>query len=174
MGAEGSRQCKRTTETVLKDFPDIGDTGSKREKALTKLLRCIPEKDYLKLKEQFHTKYKLFIESHDNLGKVHQFPPPFTIAVYLSPILEGLEFHRIIAVAAHELAHVFLEHKNFEERDQKEEDKAREQVCEWGFQKEAENHLTLRKGKEIIKITLNPSEQYLFSEKKGDDQDGSL
>jgi hypothetical protein len=150
---------KRTLGTVWGDFTDIGETGSKREKALTKLLRCVPEKDYLKLKEQFHTQYKFFIEPHDNLGKVYPFLPASTMAVYLSPILEGLEFDRIIAVAAHELAHIVLEHNPSEFINEQEiqEIEAWNRVCEWGFEKEARDHVARRRVEEVVKIIIRPS-----------------
>jgi len=198
-----SRSYKREAITVMKDFPDIGDTGSKREEALIELLRCIEENDYKKLrdlqyKEDDYTKYKFFLVSKDTLGIVYPFyhllerrdilnkcddemfeefeTKASLLALYLSPILEGLDSDdNIIAVVAHELAHIFRKHKSFENRNPKEENEAWEQVCEWGFRNEAKNYLEWRKEKRNITITLEPStEQFSFQEKKGGDLNGCL
>jgi hypothetical protein len=145
----------------------------------------------LQHKENDYTKYKLFIVSKDTLGRVYPFyhllerreilnkcddeifeefeTKPSLLGIYLSPILEGFDSDKIIiAVVAHEFAHIFLKHKSFESRDQKDEEAAWEQVCKWGFGKEAKNYLEFRKEKRNITITLDPSiEQFSFQEKKG-------
>ncbi len=165
---EEDRLYKRTYEKVIQDFTDVGETSSLREKALIKILRTIPEEDYKKLKYEQFIKYQFFIESKDNLGKVHRPEYETKYIFYLSPILEGLEFDRIIAVSAHELAHVVLDHNPSGYIDQQETE-AWDRVCKWGFEKEAKYHLELRKGEEVIKIIIRPpSKPFLFPEQKGD------
>ncbi|MGA2315933.1 MAG: hypothetical protein ABSG71_06085 [Thermodesulfobacteriota bacterium] len=174
------RPYKRDAKEVMQDFPELDieeEHSNKRKEALLELLACIPEEDYQKLKKMQTSDYRLFIPFEGTLGKVHPFVSPLRFPskqaiVYLSPILEGpeIETNRVIAVAAHELAHIFLGHHfKFEGyRDPDQEKAAWSQVCRWGFQKEAEGHLKRRKQKEVIHMVLEPSiEEYLYSEVKG-------
>lgn len=153
---EEERSYKRTYKEVSYDFTDLGETSSLREKALIKILRTIPEEDYKKLKKDNHKKYQFFIESKDNLGKVHLLEHQTEFILYLNPILEGLEIDRIIAVGAHELAHIVLEH-NPREFINEQEIQAWNRVCEWGFEKEARHHVAQRRVEEVIKIIIKPS-----------------
>ena len=156
---------KRTTREVMEDIrwgdfaEELGSSSDKRHKALTKVMRMISEDDYRKLVVKISA-INLLIEPANNLGKVHPFAPASTLMVYLSPILEGLEIGMVSVVIAHELAHIILDHKPESPGSpeyQHQEDKAWDLASEWGFQKDVENHLELKKRGEIIKIRLEPS-----------------
>jgi hypothetical protein len=178
------RHYRRRVAQVHNDFPDIGETSSKREKALTELLRCLPDEDYSELKLRQHVsvdskpRYTFFIVSKDTLGRVYplyhlikseEVPAksndgfieeferkPSLIEVYLSPTLESMDFDHVLVVAAHELAHIFLNHQFFEESNEEEEIGAWEQVCKWGFREELEAYFEFRKQEEALTLILNP------------------
>ena len=153
---EEEKSYKRTFKEVIYDFTDLGETSSLREKALIKVLRIIPDEDYEKLKKDNYQKYQFFIESKDNFGKVHLLEYQTKFILYLNPILEGLGIDRVIAVAAHELAHIVLDHIPGELINEQQEIQAWNRVCEWGFDKEARNHLAQRREEEVIEITIKP------------------
>ena len=159
---------KRTMREVVEDIrwgdfaEAVGSSSDKRHEALTKVMRGIPKDDYQKLVARIKREnINLFIDPKNNFGKVHLFDCPSKVMVYLSPILEDLsEIGRVKAVIAHELAHIVLDHKPESPGSpeyQHQEDKAWELASEWGFQKDVENHLELKKRGEIIKIRLEPS-----------------
>lgn len=72
---------------------------------------------------------------------------PYTRVIYLSPLLELRGWDCLVLVAAHELAHVVLNHAPFsyEEQSNKSEREVYRQVCAWGFAREARKMEKVRK-----------------------------
>ena len=77
----------------------------------------------------------------------------YSKALYLSPRLERAAWDIVVAVVAHELAHVAMGHRVFVSHD---DDKAQEEavfncLCQWGFEREAKKHRALLKWRESWK-----------------------
>jgi predicted Zn-dependent protease len=64
--------------------------------------------------------------------------------VYLAPALDDAPDEIRVAVIAHELAHVALEHQLTGPREGQEDEVFRT-LCGWGFRQEAEAHQELRR-----------------------------
>ena len=66
---------------------------------------------------------------------------PFSTVLYLSPLLERAGWSIVVAVVAHELAHVLHGHGPFLIEDYvPQEAEAWDTVARWGFGREAQNH----------------------------------
>ena len=125
----------------------------KRHTALHKVLCDIPEDDYQTLVDMIDD-FNWFIPDVDLWGTVKPFAASalekgharHAKILYLSPTLEQFAIEQVIAVVAHELAHLILCHRMFPEsvEEQKEgEDEAWELVRKWGYQKSIEAHAKL-------------------------------
>jgi len=77
-----------------------------------------------------------------------QNPPPHAAVLYLSPMLERRAVDIVVAVVAHEFAHIVLRHILFfltpDEYDRQEQE-VFSRIREWGFENEARKHAVLRK-----------------------------
>lgn len=117
---------------------------SLRHGAIYELARVLPNDDFQILDERMGD-VSWFLPDHFNLGKVQPFPTDAggqqARVLYLSPALEYKDPRLVLAVVAHELAHVFLGHpvlgSTTSEYDFNEE-QAWDQVRAWGFEKEVE------------------------------------
>lgn len=164
----------RDPETVIHGgaFPYMGlcpdVEGSARLMAILKVLCCLPDDAYKRLCNSFTDKYSWYIPHYEQLAEVHPFVAtdegggaiadgstlvwaPSANVLYLSPRLEEYSRSINIAVVAHELAHVYLDHKLFNSSDEEyaaQEDEAWRKVAEWGFGREAAQHKAMYKARE--------------------------
>jgi hypothetical protein len=137
-----------------------------RYQAIQEVLYSIPDDDYQKLKDKA-SEFEWFIPDKNNLAGNYPFflgkeavksedgrveLAAHTQVLYLSPILEGRVRDVVVAVVAHELAHIILGHeliaskKDYDEQ----EHEVFECVCKWGFSKEAKKHRASQKRKGIL------------------------
>lgn len=144
-----------------------------RYQALYEVLSYLPEKDYQTLKEREET-FELFIPPEGAYGMCYPFVAnvrnpkilglknlsfktvegkrkrmiiaPHARVIYLGPELERIAWDRILAVVAHELAHIILGHPVYsrEEYDKNEEE-AWALIREWGYVNEAKKHIAFCK-----------------------------
>ncbi len=120
---------------------------SERRRVLLYVLATLPDEDYEKL---CGLQYEVFlwIPPLCGYGFIRPIPPleeedKIMKLVYLSPELEALNEKIVLAVIAHELAHLVLDHKLWGsfELDEKQEKEAWDQVRKWGFEEEIKaNH----------------------------------
>jgi len=75
---------------------------------------------------------------------------PHARVLYLSPALERAAFDIVVAIVAHELAHLALGHDLFTGPQQYEaqEDEVFGLICRWGFEKEAKKHRRVNRWRE--------------------------
>ena len=127
------------------------DLDVKRNFAITEVLGRIPEKDYKKLLEKAD-EFCWFVPDEDQLAMCQPFPVTHpreraenglvqgarAEVIYLSPKLEGKKLDIVIAVIAHELAHIYAGHKTICPPDVYEiqEKEAWQLVQKWGFDEE--------------------------------------
>ena len=154
---------RRSFEEVFHDgnrifsvFPIQGidtDFTEPKNVAIVEVLRRIPETDFLRLEEMTET-FEWFIPHYDTLGTVmpfyctHPEEPSgegnqmtlksFSRVLYLSPLLGDVDKDIAVAVVAHELAHIILDHIliSSPEEYNRQEDEAWKLVRKWGFEKE--------------------------------------
>jgi len=137
-----------------------------RYRAISEVLRRIPHVDYEKLKNKIDN-FEWFIPHKDLLGNLHPF---FRVAgevkdeggkiilashvqvLYLSPILEERAWDIVVAVVAHELAHLAIGHPLVSDGNDCDikENEAWECVLKWGFDKEAKKHRASQKRKGFV------------------------
>ena len=151
------KHWRRSQKKVLLDelLPErIMPDSKQRNDAIEEVLRRIPGTDYKKIKEKVGF-FVWFIPHHHPYGMVWPFPKPtscssYEWAIYLSPALEKASWDIIIAVVAHELAHIVLNHQTtISAQDQEaKEDEAYTLICKWGFEKEAKTHKRLIRRRE--------------------------
>jgi len=125
--------------------PRDAATGSARHEAIEEVLCSIPEDDYRKLQDAAHT-FRWFIPCPGEAGAVIALAP-FTeketkqdhavMVVYLSPPLEHKARGNVVAIVAHELAHIVLGHYLLPGREQEQEEAVFQLICRWGFESEA-------------------------------------
>jgi len=149
----------RTINQLIDDviWPQYGlscdPSVNKRHLALHQVLCDIPEDDYQTLVDMIDD-FNWFIPDVDLWGTVRPFIASseeegyarHAKVLYLSPTLENFTIEQIIAVVAHELAHLLLGQSVFPESvsDSEEgEDEAWELVMKWGYQKNIEAHAKL-------------------------------
>jgi hypothetical protein len=98
--------------------------------------------------------FHLFIPDYNNLGCVYSIPIPKkrngevrSEVLYLDPRLEKQDEKIIIAVIAHEIAHIFLKHttKCYGEKSKAQEKEAWELIKKWGFERESKKYMAFRK-----------------------------
>jgi len=166
----------RSTKKVLDEdliFPHSGgllvpDFDQQRNLAILEVLRRIPEKDYQELvKIDEKDLFQWFIPHYEEFALCYPFPithpeEPFknltfkdftrvarAEVLYLSPLLEEQELEIVIAVIAHELAHIVLGHQTiFVEDYETQEKEAWELINKWGFKKELRKYKIYRKKEE--------------------------
>ena len=132
--------------------------NSIRHHAILEVLRRIPEKDYIKLKE-YAFLFEWFIPDYSESSGIIPFfstiyphdkgenclrSAAWVPVVYLSPSLENERASKTVAVVAYELAHIVLQH-NLVVKSKKEyinqEESALCLLYDWGFKKETKKHL---------------------------------
>lgn len=161
------REILRSIDTLMyEDYilpPTIGlsdvdvEEESRRDKAIKEVLQTIPEDIYKKLIDYIDD-FIWFIPHEYVYGAVKPFPttiPARTLktgqtinstskVLYLSPMLEneGIEWAVVVAVVAHELAHIVLDHELIDDprKESMKEDEVYKKLCEWGFEEEAIKH----------------------------------
>ena len=125
------REYHRSLEEIWTDllWPGSGVMGpdpeqSTRHYAIMEVLRSIPQDDYDCLKDAVDS-FDWYIPHYDVYGEVRPFPisvykktetdteHAYAKVLYLSPRLEQSAAAIVLAVVAHELAHIILEHPVF-------------------------------------------------------------
>lgn len=165
-----TKKYLRLDEDIIKTFYPTESIDeikkTKRNIALIEVLRRIPKKDYQDIIIKFNkTLFHLFIPGHKNFGYVHSFPITHpkesrskkrdrearAEVLYLSPILEKQNKEIIVAVVAHEIAHIFLKHSTiyYGEKLNTQEKEAWQLIIKWGFESEFKKWKAFRK-KEMI------------------------
>ena len=151
----------RTIEKLNKDrlwpqagiSPDVEE--SRRHLAVYEVLTTIPDEAYGALKAQVDC-FAWFIPHVEIHGKVDRWPAqvyprkqkgrigeaPYVDVLYLSPMLEMRPFYLVLAVVAHELAHLASKHSLLCDADlyDKQEREAWELVDRWGYEREHRLH----------------------------------
>jgi hypothetical protein len=153
---------RRTLDKVAEDllWPDHGSSidpeQSRRHLAIAEVLRRIPDDDYQALSESVD-RWQWFIPDTWMRGYVRRWhagvypknrrgqalrEAPYVDMVYLGPQIERAAWSIVVAIVAHELAHLVLRHEVFTTPDQYEAQEAAvfDRICEWGFRKEAVLH----------------------------------
>jgi len=140
--------------------------GNIRYRAIGEVLRRIPDEDYQKLNSKID-EFEWFIPHEHLLGNGHPFlggieavkdeAGKITLAahaqvIYLSPILEKRAWDIVVAVVAHELAHLAIGHSLVSDGNDYDikENEAWECVLKWGFDKEAKKHRASQKRKGFV------------------------
>lgn len=80
-------------------------------------------------------------------------PEPHAAVLYLSPMLEEKPKDIVVAVVAHELAHIVLGHRlHFltPDEDDRQEQEVRRRILKWGFEKEERKHAALCKQRDSM------------------------
>ena len=129
-----------------KSAPD--DKESQRHAAVADVLRRLPEADYRLLLEQ-SGRFRWFIPHWAEYGRVHRFratdaasrpdpsgtPEPSARVFYLSATLERASWPVAVAVVAHGLAHIVLDHEPEVDAGAREaqDEAAWRLVVGWGF-----------------------------------------
>lgn len=142
---------------------------NQRVKAVYEVLRIIPEDVYQKLRGMYEigteaffwfipgpeTHGMVFLRPATNVGKIDDPEAirmkPYAKIIYLNPKLEHSAWTIVVAVVAHELAHIVLEHSLFRIRADEcefDEQEVFQLICSWGFQHEAKLHRAMVKRKE--------------------------
>ena len=151
----------RTLEAVSDDllWPDVGFDApdanrDRRRQALAYVLCRIPETDYRWLADAIDT-FSWFIPQAWKRASCELFPLTFTESpltqgarrvkgarvVYLSPTLERTPPDVLVAIVAHELAHLVLKHSLWPgRRYDAQEEEADHRICQWGFEREHRRH----------------------------------
>ena len=152
------KKYHRTLKEVCEDhlWPDPGKPDpqkSWRHRAVAEVLRRIPESGYRRLRQlKAIGLLRWFVPTYGVQGAVICFDDeggiPFKV-IYLSPRLELAAWDIAVAVVAHELAHLVLDHQfGSTEREQEiYEEEVFRLLCEWGFEREAKKHEAVIKWK---------------------------
>jgi hypothetical protein len=138
----------RSFEAVTKDglWPfqglNLDPEATLRHQAIEEVLRRLPKDAYAALVKKSDT-FNWFIPYEESGGEVMPFlctlpekknRAGMAVVLYLSPLLERRGFKSVVATVAHELAHIFLEHKLFGAKDyEAQENDAWETIRRWGF-----------------------------------------
>ncbi len=171
------RKQLRSINEVWEDllWPGGGIMGpdpeqSRRHKAVAEVLCCIPEEDYQKLSNELLDQFQWFIPHHEIRGMVYPFfadifpeedpetklsLKPYAQVIYLSPVLEKSAYDIVVAIVAHEIAHIVLGHKIMVGAEyETQEQEAFDLICKWGFEKEAKKHHAGCKRRESLEETM--------------------
>ncbi len=156
------RKYLRDVDTLMEDYilpptTGLGDVeDSRRSSAIKEVLQTIPEDIYKKLIDSIDD-FVWFLPHEHTHGGGYPFPtttPKRTLktgetinsvsnVLYLSPMLENddIEWLVVVAVVAHELAHIALHHETMTKTEyDAQEDEVYKSLCEWGFEEEAIKH----------------------------------
>lgn len=138
-------------------FADYDVFASQRHLAIGHVLCTMPPDDYEGLKAVADS-FSWFLPDSQNLGRVQPFPitvkgeerlfgGTYAKVLWFSPELECRAWDIVVALVAHELAHLALQHSVVCSADEyeRQEAEAWEQVCEWGFGAEVKKHERMRK-----------------------------
>jgi hypothetical protein len=136
---------------------DLG-LEEKRRQALLMVMCRIPDEDYEKVgRLNLEQNFDWFIPNWECLGRVEPFYTddqgdkkffPCAKVLYLNPRLEKLPRKIAVAVIAHEIAHLVLNHefKTVDyETEQAQEKSAWKLVVSWGFEEEVKKWKAFRK-----------------------------
>ena len=179
---------KRSIEQIFEDglWPHIGGIclpgpeESQRHLAIAIVLSDLPENDYQKLVQAVDA-FHWHVPHYDQLGEICPFWPNYEQGelpqvariLYLSPRLESGALSIAVAVVAHELAHIVLNHNLIvgEEYDAQ-EDATWSLVIKWGFGKAVKRRNAMRKRQRTRERNL--IETLSRKRSKGQINDGSL
>jgi hypothetical protein len=168
MEQQSSKKYCRPFDKVVEYAPampcvDIGSEPGRRVRAtaVVEVLRRLPEEDYKQLNKKFDgnafqwhipdSQYRGYVEIFntsifDEETRENRFAPRIKV-LYLNPALENMNFDIAVAVVAHELAHIHLDHKpgvmTFEAKEAQ-ENAAWSKVIDWGFKEEEEKYRKFR------------------------------
>src|ERR1041384_3445188 len=119
---------------------------NRRHEAILCVMCQISNADYASLVKQLDA-WSWFIPDARIYGMVEPVPcgggqDGLHRIIYLSPLLEKETPDVLVAVVAHELAHIALGHEMFNQNDkyEKHEKQVFQRLCEWGFTAEAKKH----------------------------------
>ena len=151
------RQRIRSLEKVREDVLWPSDSAAasaeqaqgRRYRAVGEVLCRIPEKDYRRLMRMANS-FLWFIPPKWRFAGLYAFPwtvkqngrVPHAKVLYLNPGLEHRSLDLVVAVVAHELAHVVLKHKLFVRPGEyaAQERAVFQLLRRWGFEREAKKH----------------------------------
>ena len=139
---------RRSFQTVLEEglWPSQGlnpdPEQNSRYGAIAEVLQGLPDAAYAALVKKSDT-FNWFIPEQETGAGIMPFPctlpektnrAAMAVVLYLSPLLERRGFKSVVGTVAHELAHIFLEHKLFGAEDyDAQEEAAWETIRSWGF-----------------------------------------
>lgn len=169
---------KRSFKTVCRDDLYPGDPMSPnpemegmRYRAIAEVLTAMPDEDYETYKTKVNTVYWYIPGTwcRAEVQPVHAtiFPEdkggaelqdlPYAAMIYLAPKLEDAAWDIVVAVVAHELAHIILGHNLVAPVDvcERQEDEAWQRITDWGFGKEARKHNRICRAIDTRTETLN-------------------
>jgi len=143
-------------------FEDPDPLKDTRHWAIYEVLCSIPEEDYRKL-EKSSKEFWWFIPYYYTQGfivplSVTHFPRakggikrmPYSKVLYLSPLLEKTSGDITLAIVAHEIAHLVLNHDPIPEDYGRQENEAWGLVRKWGFKQEAKKYHAMIKRRETM------------------------
>lgn len=157
----------RSVNQLFEDvaLPSRCEQESQRFRAIIEVLRRIPEADYSTLVSKID-EFDWFLPPDYSLGGLFSFSSvksddkdkggklrTHAQALYLSPVLEKRVWDLVVAVVAHECAHIVNGHSLFPDdkaTDDRQETEVWDCVCGWGFAEEAKKHRASQKRKGII------------------------
>lgn len=129
-------------------FPFKEPLYSRRYEALFEILSTISNADYQALKEKVGS-FEWFVPEEDNSG-IYSFHSKI---LYLGPGLDTMDYALVLAIVAHELAHIAIGH--FVDPNTSNEERVRQEgeawvlVCKWGFADEVKKYFLTNKNGEI-------------------------
>ena len=140
-----------------------GEEEERRYEAVVEVLQRMPEPDYSQLCDAIDT-FEWFIPPLWKRGEVIGFWSSFTATeglkphprvIYLAPSLEdeqAVEWDVLIAIVAHELAHVVLNHSVMPSTQKYAvlEKEVEDRLVVWGFEKEQQAHKADKKRRGMI------------------------
>ena len=132
---------------------------SNRHLAIAEVLCSMPEDSYRKLADQADS-FSWFLPPVETLGLCYPFggivedeKKRYVRVLYLSPQLESAAFSSILAVVAHELAHLVLGHDLFPSGPDEynaQEAAAWKLAADWGFEQEVQRMQAIYKRRETV------------------------
>ena len=159
------RWMPRWREPTIDDPNPEPSRYHKRGKAIIEVLRRLPKDAIRRLEES--EPFLWLVPDVGELGHVHDFPMTYddfgkryTRILYLSPRLERFGHVSVVAMVAHELAHIVLlsEYPAVPSYDAhfEGEDAADELACAWGFGRELRKHHQLHRRPRRWTIIMHP------------------
>lgn len=131
---------RRPFEQIVNDYfyrihkEELRSEGRRnRITSLTVILGEIPEADYVKLRDQFR-EIEIFIPDEQIGAEVFHLKKNTSTLLYLSPYLEKESLESCMAMIAHELGHILLNHHSQKAEDEiAMEEEAWKVVEKWEF-----------------------------------------